>query len=485
MTETKQAPYPTIDLSPCDGPLSCFKVKQSREILNLALPTVLAMLSHTLMWTFDTALLGHYSSVHLAAASLGGLITWTAYSLFNNLARINGTFVSQAHGKNDDEAIGGYTWQGIYVSVACGLILQLAGYLSYHVLPWTHNPPEVVDLAYDYIKWRSASAVFTIVGFCLMGFFQGRRQVMIPMWAGIIANGANVILDFWLIYGWEGFEAFGRTWLAVRPMGVEGAAIATSLGTLLGLLYQVVMLFGPREHRRRFQIHRPRAVDWQQIKRIVKVGSPAAVENFIDMGSFTVFCVFIGTTGATALAANQITVHLLSFAFMPMWGLTTAGAVLVGNWIGAGRHDQAAAYARQVYKVGLYYMTVLGLLFLAFRPHLFKVFTNDPAVLALGPGLVMIIALFQFPDGMRMVAVGVLQGAGDTLYSMLACGLVFVLGFVPTSYWLIIKQGASVPTAWLGASIFYGLVSVILYMRFRSGAWKTKKIFGDEATTEI
>ena len=139
MDDTARQRYPMIDPTPCAGPFGCLAVRRHREILRLAWPTVLAMFSHTLMWTVDTALLGHYSSIDLAASGLGGLITWTAYSLFNNLSRINGTFVSQAHGKGDNRAIGDYTWQGLYVALFCGLVLQTAGYFSHLVLPLTHN----------------------------------------------------------------------------------------------------------------------------------------------------------------------------------------------------------------------------------------------------------------------------------------------------------------------------------------------------------
>lgn len=479
---TQQPPrYPEIAPAAAGVRFGALQVQQPGEIMRLAWPTVLAMLSHTLMWTVDTALLGHYSTIDLAASGLGGLITWTAYSLFNNLARINGTFVSQAHGKGIDRIIGDYTWQGIYVAVVCGLLLQTAGYFSDRVLALTSNPPEVIAGAYLYIKWRTLSAVFTQVGFCVMGFFQGRRQVMVPMWAGLAGNGLNVVLDIWLIFGWTGFDLFGTTWLAVPAMGVEGAAIATSIGAFLTAAIQIVMLFGPREYRRRFRIHVPRRPDWHQLGRVVRVGAPAAWENFVDMSGFMLFSVIIGTTGAAALAANQISVHLLSFVFMPMWGLTIAGSVLTGNWIGAGRPDQAAAYARQVYKLGIYYMLILGTLFVVLRPWLFRVFTDDPAVFAMGPTLVLVVAFFGLPDGLRMVSVGVLQGAGDTRYPMFASMAVLWGLFVPGVWWLVVQHGAAPATAWMWATVCYAIIASVLFRRFRSGAWRGVRIFGGES----
>ena len=93
---------------------------------------------------------------------------------------------------------------------------------------------------------------------------------------------------------------------------------------------------------------------------MVRVGLPSAWEGFIDMGGFLMFTIFVGTTGAVQLAASQITIQLLSFSFMPLWGLTTAASVLTGNWIGAGQPDTAAHYGRQTYKLGTYYSLVLA-----------------------------------------------------------------------------------------------------------------------------
>jgi len=265
------------DLRP-GGRWNAFRVDHGREILALATPTILTMLSQTLMWTVDTAMLGRVNSVSLAAAGLGGMLTWATYSLFNNLSRITGTFVSQAHGRHDNESVAHYAWQGVYIAVFTGAILQALGFFSYTILPWTRNPLDVQELTYVYIKWRSMSAIFTQLIFALMGFFQGRKDVKVPMYAGIIGNAVNVVLDVWLIFGWSGFELAGRTWLAVPAMGVKGAAIGTSVGTFLNAVALIWWIMAPRL-REKYQIHRIRRPDWQAIGNMIRVGLPSAWEG--------------------------------------------------------------------------------------------------------------------------------------------------------------------------------------------------------------
>jgi MATE family multidrug resistance protein len=464
------------DPQPTGGRWSVFRVHHGREILALAAPTILTMLSQTLMWTVDTALLGRVNSVSLAAAGLGGILTWATYSLFNNLSRITGTFVSQAHGRDDHENVAHYAWQGVYIALFTGVILQTLGFFSYTVLPWTRNPADVQELTYIYIKWRSMSAVFTQLIFAIMGFFQGRKDVKVPMYAGIIGNAVNLVLDVWLIFGWTGFELAGRTWLAVPAMGVKGAAIGTSVGTFLNAVALICWAMAPRL-RQKYQIHRLRPPEWRAISNMVRVGLPSALEGFIDMGGFLMFTIFVGTTGAVQLAASQITIQLLSFSFMPLWGLTTAASVLTGNWIGSGQPDTAAHYGRQTYKVGTYYSLILAMVIVLLRHEIFKVFTNDPEILALGAGLAISAAIFQYFDGIRMLSSGILQGSGDTRFTMLVTLIVMWGGFIPLTWYLIVARDGNVIAAWYGASVCYLAQGVMMWRRFRSGKWKKIEIF--------
>jgi len=456
---------------------SLARVHDGREIMILALPNILTMLSQTLMWTVDTALLGRVDSASLAAAGLGGMITWCGYSLFNNLSRISGTFVAQAHGAGDDDRVGHFAWQGLYIALFTGALLTIAGWYSYLVLPWTRNPAEVQELTYTYIRWRSLSAVATQVSFAVTAFFVGRRDVRVPMWCGIAGNVVNVVLDVWLIFGWGGIRVGDATWLAMPPLGVQGAAVATSIGTAVNALGLVGFALAPRL-RARYRIHRPRRPDRRALSRLVRVGSPAAGENFVDMGGFAMFSVFVGTAGAVQLAASQITIQLLSFSFMPLWGLTMAAGVLVGNSLGAGRPDRAAHYGRQVYKLGTYYSLLLALAMVLLREKVFGVFSADPQVLALGPPLVLAAAAFQYFDGVRMLSSGILQGAGDTRYAMIVTVILMWGLFIPLTWYLVVARQGDVVAAWLGAGICYLLQGLVLWRRFASGRWQHARIFG-------
>ncbi len=446
-------------------------IRHGREIAGLATPTVITMLSHTLMWNVDSAMLGRVSSLALGAAGLGGMITWTMYTLFNGLSRITSTFVSQANGRRDDRAIGDFTWQGVYIALIAGALLTWIGHESWRILRLTGHSGEIQEATYTYIRLRTISAVATQLVMALSGFFQGRKDVKTPMVAGIISNVANLVLDMLLIFGSDGFLFAGKRFFAVEPMGVAGAAIATSAAVFLNAAILIAATLAPK-HRRRFALHMPRVPSFPLLKRLVTIGFPLSLGELIDMISFSVFTILVGRYGAEALAANQITIQILSFSFMPTWGITTAATVLVGNEIGRGDLDRADRYGKETYRIVLYYMILLAVAIAGFGEALFRIFTGDPKVLVLAGGLTLCAALFQMADGLRMLGTGVLQGAGDTRYPTVLAFIVLFGVFIPLTWYVVEVRDAGMTVAWLGGAFSYILMAIGIFMRYRSGRWR-------------
>ncbi|NNE07231.1 MAG: MATE family efflux transporter, partial [Gemmatimonadetes bacterium] len=372
------------------------------------------MLSHTLMWAVDSAFLGHVSALALGAAGLGGMITWTVYCFFNGVTRVASTFVSQANGRGDDEAVAVYTWQGVYIAVAAGAILTLVGFRSDWILSLTGNSAEVQGAAASYMQIRMYSAIATQLTMTLSGFFQGRKDVKTPMYAGIAANVLNVVLDYVMIFGVAGFPA----------MGIEGAALATTIANSVNAVILVWFAFVPAALRSRYRIHVPRGFDRARMGRLIRVGAPLSFGELIDMISFSTFTAIIGQRGEAALAASQVTVQLISFSFMPIWGITTAATVLVGNEIGKRDHDRAERLAIETYRIAFLYSIAIGGVLVAAREPLFSIFTRDASVLAYAAVLGLLAAVFQVFDGLRMIGIGVLQGAGDTRFPSILAGVV-------------------------------------------------------------
>ena len=215
----------------------------------------------------------------------------------------------------------------------------------------------------------------------------------------------------------------------------------------------------------------------RQLWELTRVGLPACLYAALDMSFFTFFTALVGRAGTAALAASQITVQLLSFSFMPIFGVSQAATVLVGNALGERAKERAARYAHEIYLVTISYCGLVGVLLLLLGEALFSLFTQDPAVLSLAGSLAVAAALFQLFDGAQIVGNGILSGAGDTRFPAVYTLLVLFLVALPLIYLVMELAGGSVVRGWGAAAFGYALIALGLFWRVRSGRWQQVEIF--------
>ena len=139
--------------------------------------------------------------------------------------------------------------------------------------------------------------------------------------------------------------------------------------------------------------------------------------------------------------------------------------------------DLAALYGRQAYKLGAYYSVAEAVILISLRHEVFKIFSNDPQVLALGAGLAVTAAIFQYFDGVRMLSSGILAGAGDTRYPMVVTLITMWGIFIPLTWYLVVHRQGDVIHAWAGASFCYLLSGGLIWRRFASDKWRQIQIF--------
>lgn len=431
------------------------------EAWRLAYPTVIGMLSATLMWTVDTLLLGRVGKVELAAAGLGGVLVWTLYTFFVGLVQGVATFVAQAKGAGRHGECAVFAWQGLYLALPGALVLAVFYWQAENLLALAGPDPAVAGEALRYMRARMTGAYFLLATFVFHSFFRGIGSVRTSMAISLVSNLVNLVLDLLLIFGpgpWPRWTTFGAG-LATSIADVSAAL----LGCALFLRPRVAALYHP------WQV---RALRLDALRRLLRVGAPIGVQTFLDMGSFTVFMALMGRLGTDELAASQIAVQLLSFSFMPANGIAKAATTMVGQYLGAGRAALAARCGWVSLRMNLVYSLVVAALFFAARRHLFSLFNGDAAVVAAGASIVPLLALFQIADATQMTMSGALQGAGDTRAPMLITGIGSYAIFLPLALLFAYRLEWGIFGAWLGGVIAFACIATLLTLRFRHGAWQ-------------
>jgi MATE family multidrug resistance protein len=435
------------------------------EVWHIAYPAVLTMISQTVMSFTDAAMVGRLGAVELAGVGIAGTLVWGLYSFFNGLINGVNTFVAQDYGAKRFSRIGPMTWQGIYFALISGVLLLVLSNFSGDLLRLMGPAQEVQRVGSNYLRIRMQGGLFITMWMCFSAFLRGLGDTRTPLKITLVANVLNIVGDYLLIFGK----------LGLPRLETEGAAIATITANGVGAVL-FFLAFILHKNAADYSTRSGWRPDTAEMKRLARIGLPIGLQWFLDMGSFIIFSALIGRIGTVQLAANEVTIRLMSLSFLPLVGVSIAATTLVGQYIGRGEPEYARRSGHSAIKLGLVYTTFIAITFLAFSDKLVALINSDPDVVRIGSRIIRLAAVFQMFDGVGIISNGCLRGAGDTRWAMfIGVGYAWFL-FLPMAYigGFLLDGGAF--GAWAGATVYISALGLTFYLRFRSGKWQSIKI---------
>ena len=423
-----------------------------RRLAALAVPVTLVQLGMMTMGVVDTMVVGHYSPTALAGVAVGAVYAYAIGSFGMGVLLGLDPIVSQAVGAGDDAAVARGFQRGLVLAGALGVLAYLVLLPAAGVLRALGQAPEVVAVAAPFVRVQAPSLVgfFLFVALRVTLQAQGHmRPIVITI---VAANLLNAALDLVLVYG-----------LAGAPrLGAVGAGIASAIARVVMALL-LAGLAWPR--LRPWMGRHPGVLRAAPFSRLLQIGLPIGIQYELEYGAFAAVALVMGRLGTTALDAHQIAINIASLTFMVPLGVSSAGAVLVGRAVGAGDPAGARRAAVAALAAGGAFMAVSACV-LRFAPAvLARAYTGDAAVIALACTLIPIAGVFQVFDGIQVVSIGVLRGAGDTrtpLFVNLAGYWLFAL---PLGLWLGFGRRLGPAGLWWG--LVAGLVAVALVLLAR------------------
>ena len=432
-----------------------------KDVWLLAYPTIVTMLLHNCMAIVDTLMIGQLGTAALAGVGLAQLVLATLFYLYKGLAEGVLTFTAQYAGARQEAKCGAVAWQGLYLGGVATLgVLLLIPLVK--PLFWLMQPAEdAMAPGVAYLTVVLVGESFGPLTVTLIYFLRGLGDTRTPMRISLLGNGLNVIGDYVLIFGYAG----------VPPLGVVGAALSTTIaeGVVLGLLLWVFLSHRMAE---RYATRRLVVPAWAEMQPMVKVALPLSAQGLLEVSSFTLFTVMIGRMGTAQLALSHIVLRLMVFAFLPVQGLAVATATMVGQYLGAADKAAAAESGRHALHLGVVYMGGLGLLFVCLPQVCLSLFTSDPHVIAMGTVLLRLVGLVQAGDALYWVCSGVLKGAGDTRWILVASAVYNWLVFLPLAFLFGVVFDGGLIGAWSGFAVMVVLQGLTFWGRFKRAAWQ-------------
>ena len=427
-------------------------LKDIRELSALAVPIVLAQVGMMAMGVEDTMIVGHYSPAALAGVAIGGLYAFSLGGLGLGLVIGLEPLIAQAVGAHDDEAVARAFQRGLVIAAGMGTLVLFTMLPSRAVLAALGQPPDIVAVAAPYLCVLAPS-MYAFLFFSLLRTTLQARSITRPVLISIVAaNVLNVLLGIALVFGKAGFPRMG-------PVG-------SGVGTLVSRWFMVLLLLvlawpelGPLFR------WRARSLAWTPLWHVLRLGAPVGVQIQLEFGVFAVVGLVMGNMGSVVLSAHQIALNLASLSYMVPLGVGTAGSVLVGRAIGAGRPADARRVAVSALTCGVGFMACAAVAFLMVPRFFARAYTNDAGTLALAARLIPLAGLFQVFDGTQVVSIGILRGSGDTRTPMVVNLVGYWLVALPLSLWL--GRGLQMGPVGLWWGFVAGLVVVALVVLAR------------------
>jgi multidrug resistance protein, MATE family len=430
-------------------------------ITALAAPLVFAQLAQTAMGLVDALMVGRLGGPPLAALSLATLLFSALAMSLKAVDVACQTFTARRVGQGRDDQV------GTVLATALTVVVVLGGLAALAVQRWpgqimelVTRDPEVDRLGAGYLHWRAVGLVPLLVFFQLKAMGDGIGWTRVGMVAGLGMNLLNVGLNWLLIFGHAGLPA----------LGVEGAAVATSVsGTVAALaLLAVYLRPGPR---RRFRLLARGNFHRELVRPFLAMAWPPAVQTLGVVVALTAFYVILGRISTGTLAVGAVVLRLASISFMPGLGMGAAVQTMVGQALGAGDVSGARRAAWTGMGLAMVLMGACGLVFLLLAAPLLRLFGLDEALVRLGVPALRLVGAAQVVNAVGVTLAGGLRGAGHTR-SVMAVDVVAGLGLMPPLAWLFgIAMGGDLLGATWALAVWFALYSAGMLVLFLRPHW--------------
>jgi MATE family, multidrug efflux pump len=441
------------------------------RLFRLSLPLILNHGAVILMLFCDRMFLSWYGTDEISAVWPAIFLCWAMTSFFYSISTYVNIFVAQYFGARNKKMCATIVWQGIYYVLGAYLVILALIPAGRMVFEFFGHRPEIAQLEKTYFTVIMFASVMWMINNVLAGFFTGRGKTRITMSANLVGNAVNIILDWVLIFGH----------LGAPRLGILGAALATVISSLIAPSIMLVLFLGKR-YQQEYQTRHQYRLRGDLIKKLLRTGSPVAVQDMMHLLSMGLFFMFMGKTLPESLAANNIAWSINDFLTLYTHGLVLGVMTLAAQYIGAGRHIDAERVTLLGVKSILFAAAVLAFFYLLFPEGLLYLFRQREAggasvpfhlILPQGALVLRYLIGFNFVFGALHCFKQALRGLGDTTFFLKTAIVFDMLFFIPGIFLVVHFFGTSLVALWNFLLIYLTMVAVTYYLRFRSGHWRS------------
>jgi putative MATE family efflux protein len=436
-----------------------------RYIWKVSFPIIIGLVAQNIMVAIDTAFLGRVGEVALGAGALGGLFYLAIVMLAIGFGTGTQILIGRRNGEKDYEQIGKITDHAIYFLMTFAVFLFLViFFLAPDILRIFIKSKEVFAGTLEFLRYRSWGIFFACINIIFSSFYIGTVRTRILTYSTIITAITNAVLDYFLIFGNNGFP----------EMGIAGAAMASSIAELTTCIFFIVRTYY-FEDTSRFRLFAFSAFDSKIMGKILNLSVPLMLQNFLSFSGWFIFFMIIEQLGQHALAVSNICRSIYMLLMIPIWGLCSACNTLVSNLMGEGLTEKVIPMIKKIVVISFTCTAIIILINLMMPRYIISIYTNDINLIedSVKVMYVICLALVFFSVGIVMF-MGV-SGTGNTRVSF-TFEIIDITIYQITAFILAIVLKTPVQYVWLVECLYFFLMGIMSYFYLRSGKWKLLKI---------
>jgi len=431
----------------------------------LAVPMVLEMVMESIFAITDIFFVAGLGSQAIAVVGLTEAVLTLLYAVAIGLSMAVTATIARRIGEKNTLLANQVAGQTLWLGVIVALIVSFVGInYSEQILAMMGATDSLIEQGKSYTSIMLGGSISILYLFLINAIFRGAGDASTAMKSLWLANGINIILDPLLIYGVGPFP----------EMGLAGAAVATTIGRSIGVIYQLNYLF---KLSTRIKVGlKELAFNSDVCVKLIKVSTGGVVQFLIATASWIALVRIISTYGSAAVAGYTIAIRVVMFTILPAWGLSNAVATLVGQNLGAGKAERAEQSVWKIAKYNVYFLLSVALLFLVFTQEIVSIFTQDKLVLHYASDTLRFISYSYGFFAIGMIVVQAFNGAGDTMTPTKINFFCYWLVQIPLAYLLAKGLDLGPTGVFLAITLSQSLLAFVGIIIFRKGHWKLKQI---------
>jgi MATE family multidrug resistance protein len=441
-----------------------FSRQTTVELLRLALPMVVSQGTFAVMIFTDRYFMSQIDPAHMAAALGGGVASFFSFCFFLGVLAYANALTAQYLGAGEREKCPRVVTQGLLMTLMSLPFLTLITLLVAGIFEGMGHEPEMVELERKYYLILMSGVLVTLSKVCVSSYFAGIGRTYVVMICDVFGLLVNIPLCYAMAFGKLGFPA----------LGIVGAGISTVVSTILAFLLFLGFYFH-KKHREEFGVMRAWVIDTKILRRYWRLGFPSGLEMFLNVAAFNLFLLMFQSYGIAEGASAAIVFNWDILSFVPMIGLNLGVISLVGRFVGARNMERVNEVMTAAFTLGLSYSALLAVIYITWRYPLVEVFAppsgDFTAIRELSAFMMIGLSSYVMADAVILVSGGILRGAGDTRWLMVAS--VSLHWAMLVAQFFIIRIFKLSPTvSWVAFCALVFSIALVYALRLRSPQWR-------------